>query len=152
VFLSETTLIPRSLSFAVWGSPGRDGERKRLRVVSNPPSSGSKRDFSPLAVEKTEKLPLPSQSIGCGGGGGGGGPMVMSSAASSSSAVSGGVQHDSGQRDEALWRPDIRTTRSSTHPIAAHPTAATHLAMSTWEITILQYDIVFSVTPSREPV
>ncbi|XP_022178644.1 uncharacterized protein LOC111039433 isoform X1 [Myzus persicae] len=37
-----------------------------------------------------------------GGGGGGGGPMVMSSAASSQSAVSGGVQHESGQRDEAL--------------------------------------------------
>lgn len=39
---------------------------------------------------------------GGGGGGGGGGPMVMSSAASSPSAVSGGVQHETGQRDEAL--------------------------------------------------
>ncbi|CAI6369612.1 unnamed protein product [Macrosiphum euphorbiae] len=42
------------------------------------------------------------RGIGGGGGGGGGGPMVMSSAASSQSAVSGGVQHESGQRDEAL--------------------------------------------------
>ncbi|XP_008182309.1 uncharacterized protein LOC100161958 isoform X2 [Acyrthosiphon pisum] len=42
------------------------------------------------------------RGIGGGGGGGGGGPMVMSSAASSPSGVSGGVQHESGQRDEAL--------------------------------------------------
>lgn len=39
-----------------------------------------------------------------GGGGGGGGPLMMSpsSAVSSPTAVSGGIQHDSSLRDEAL--------------------------------------------------